>query len=489
MNDDSGRISGSNDDAETIPYLPGSHNPDAGGHAIELPRRAGQVPGERIPDGAGVEMQPEFGRSVEEEVGTGTSGVRCEDIGGVAGTGKTTLVKQRCAGDPYWGKLCSTTGISAVNLDCATLNSTLRYFDTDSLRDNYLTGSLARTLHGIALEYRNLVIDEKSMLDAQQLDLIHRATQAANDYADIKMPMGIILVGDFAQLPPVKAKWAFEAECWEHFERNSTKLTKIWRQDQMEFLMALNHARRGDGAHAARILTEVGVQWHTALDTDYDGTTLVPKNDQVDRFNQMKLDGHRGAKFMVSSRRWGTGRSEWKQVPLNLQLKEGAYVMILSNSGLNEAGRFDWVNGDCGHVESLAAGELAIKLVRTGATVRVPKLVRSVTLKDKPSDWRGDDAREDGYRAGEHRDDRGRYVIGQVEFYPVRLAWASTVHKSQGLSLDKLQVDIRNPFFAHPGMLYVALSRCRTLEGLRIVGQRERFVMHCNADPRVQRWL
>jgi hypothetical protein len=139
-------------------------------------------------------------------------------------------------------------------------------------------------------------------------------------------------------------------------------------------------------------------------------------------------------------------------------------------------------------VVSLADGDLDIRLVRTDSVVSVPKLVRSVTVKDKPERW-DSTLRDDGYHAMEHRDGKGKYVLGQVEWYPVRLAYASTVHKSQGLSLDKLQVDIRNSFFSHPGMLYVALSRCRTLEGLRIVGQRERFVMHCNADERVQRWL
>ncbi len=414
---------------------------------------------------------------------------RCEDIGGVAGTGKTTLVRRRIEEDPSWGKLTATTGIASVNLDCATLNSTLKYFDTDSLRDSYLLGNLGRNLHTIALEYRNLVIDEKSMLDAQQLDLIYRATQQANDYKDVKTPMGIILVGDFAQLPPVKARWCFEAECWPEFERHSTFLTKIWRQDQQEFLIALNAARQGNGALAAEVLSGVGVRWETALDTDYDGTTLVPKNDQVDRYNQLKLDAHRGAKFTVTSRRWGQQRSEWKGIPFNLTLKEGCYVMLLSNSGIDpETGRFSWVNGDCGHVLRLADSYLDIRLVRTGECVSVPRLVRSVAVKDKPERWDAE-GREDGYVPREHRDGKGKYVLGQVEFYPVRLAWASSVHKSQGLSLDKLQVDIRNSFFSHPSMVYVALSRCRTLEGLRIVGQRERFVMHCKADPMVRRWL
>jgi ATP-dependent DNA helicase PIF1 len=80
-------------------------------------------------------------------------------------------------------------------------------------------------------------------------------------------------------------------------------------------------------------------------------------------------------------------------------------------------------------------------------------------------------------------------VEGQVQFWPVRLAYASTVHKSQGLSLDRIQCDIRDQFFGQPAMAYVALSRCRTLAGLRIVGQRERFIRQCNTDARVRRWL
>lgn len=428
--------------------------------------------------------------SPAEEDAAGVSGsVRCEDIGGVAGTGKTTLVREKIAADPTWGRLCATTGIAAVNLDAVTLNSALRFFDTDSLRDAYLTGQLARSLHNIALEFRNLVIDEKSMLDAQQLDLIYRATQQANDYADVKTPMGIILVGDFAQLPPVEGNFCFEAECWPEFERNRTHLTKIWRQDQVEFIDALNATRRGDGEAAVSILSSAGVQWHSALDIDYDGTTLVSKNKQVDRYNQMKLDQHRGKKFTVSSRRWGTLRSEWKNIPFNLTLKDGCYVMILANHVAEFGeGEFDYVNGDCGRIQSYEQdGAVTVKLIRNGRIVRVKSLVRSVTQKDRPF-GQEEMSRDDGYVARVHKGQRG-WVTGQVEYYPIRLAYASTVHKSQGVSLDRLQVDIRDSFFKTPSMIYVALSRVRTLEGLRIVGQRERFVMYCNSDSRIQRWL
>jgi hypothetical protein len=115
------------------------------------------------------------------------------------------------------------------------------------------------------------------MVDGTQLDYIVRAMKQANGFRDVKRPLGLILVGDFAQLPPIKAKWAFEAECWPLFDCNTTRLTKMWRQDHPEFLMALNALRRGDGGEAARTLTEAGVQWHTSLEMEFDGTTIVPR--------------------------------------------------------------------------------------------------------------------------------------------------------------------------------------------------------------------
>ena len=157
--------------------------------------------------------------------------------------------------------------------------------------------------------------------------------------------------------------------------------------------------------------------------------------------------------------------------------------MILSN----QLPDFDYVNGDCGHLEGYESGEMQVRLVRNGNVVAVPRLVRSASSKDKPSGFSG--AREEGYVARPHRDAKGRYVEGQVEYFPLRLAYGSTVHKSQGLSLDRCQVDFRNSFFRQPAMLYVALSRVRTLEGLCLVGDRERFISSCNADPKVAPWL
>jgi hypothetical protein len=420
----------------------------------------------------------------------GDTAFPCEFICGVAGSGKTHTVREAIVADPSWGLLCATTGIAAINLGAVTLNSTLGYFDTDSLRDAYLSGQLVRKLKAIREDYRRLAIDEVSMMDGDQLGILVRATRVANSFksATGAPPLGLCLVGDFAQLPPVRARWAFESDEWRRFDEHTTRLTKVWRQGLGPFLDALNFARSGDGGQAAALLSESGLEWHTGLDINFDGTTIVPKNDAVDRYNGMALDRLPGPTFTLASRRWGKQRGDWKQVPEGVKLKRGAYVMLLANA-YDDEGRMEYANGDCGHVIEQTPGGLCVELVRNGAVVGVERVCRDVGHKGKPTGWDGVTGHGEWLPRPHWMPDKRRYVEGQCEFFPVRLAYASTVHKSQGLSLDRLQVDVRDHFFSSYGMIYVAMSRARTLEGLRIVGQKERFITQCKCDPRVRRWL
>jgi ATP-dependent DNA helicase PIF1 len=424
--------------------------------------------------------------------------VPCARLIGVAGTGKSYTLLKRVQDDPHDLQLCATTGIASVNLGTITLNSLLSFFDTHSMRDAFLTGQLARKLHDIAKEYRWLAVEEYSMLHAEQLDLLYRAVQEANRYADVTNPLGILLVGDLAQLPPVRGRWCFEADSWDRFAANTTRLDKVWRQDTGPFLAALNMVRAGHGHSAAEVLTTAGAQWHTAIDTEYDGTTILPKNAMVSRYNAIALDRLPGDKFTVTSRRWGVQRPEWGEntrthewgIPPKLDLKVGAYVMILSN-----AKDFSVVNGDCGHV--LGRGgtqDIIVRLVRTGAEMEIGQIVRNVDTPDAPPDFNGPRISPDDYESEwlqriHYRKDKRRYVVGQVEYLPVRMANASTVHKSQSLTLDRVQVDYRDHFFGSPAMLYVALSRCRTLDGLRMVGSADKFAKQCKTDIRVLPWL
>lgn len=425
--------------------------------------------------------------TVEGDVAEPT--VPCEFTCGVAGSGKTYMWRERIAQNPTDGILAATTGIAAINLSTITINSLLKFFDTDSLRDSYLQGHLVRRLRDIREEYRRIVIDEVSMMDGDQLSLLVRGCLECNSWLSPTQapPLGLTLVGDFAQLPPIKARWAFESDEWWRFDSATTRLTKVWRQDAGPFLEALNLCRGGWGSESASILSNQGLEWHTSLDINFDGTTIVPKNDQVDRYNSLALSRLSGQPFTLTSRRWGRERAEWRQIPPRIQLKVGAYVMLLANS--YDEGRMVYANGDCGHVTSHSPYSLRIKLVRTGEEVEVSHITRDVGKKDKPPGWDRITGEGQWLPQPHWWAKKRRYVEGQVEYWPLRLAYASTVHKSQGLSLDRVQVDFRDPFFGYPAMLYTALSRCRSMEGLRAVGQRERYIRQCKVDDKVRPWL
>lgn len=419
----------------------------------------------------------------------------CEFWTGRAGTGKSYQLAKMAADTPHSVLVTATTGIAAVNLGAVTLNSILGYFDTDSMRDSFLSGRLTRMLHVIAREYPALAVDEGSMMAGEQLDLLYRTTEEVNQYRDVPRSLRLILVGDFAQLPPIRARWAFDADCWRHFAANVTRLTRVWRQMDGPFLDALNFAREGRGADSAAVLSAAGCRWHTSVAIEFDGTTILPINKAVNRYNDVALDRVPGPRFCVTSRRWGRQRAEWGEnkrthewgIPLRAEFKVGAYVMCLANQQ-----DFTVVNGDCGHITEYdeTRGAITVKLLRTGAEVSLGRIIRNVESADKPEGFSG--ARTDGieWTPYDHfRRDARRYVRGQIEFYPLRLAYASTVHKAQGLTLDKVQIDIRDNFFGQPAMLYTAVSRCRTLEGIRLVGQRERYAMQCKCDVRVIPWL
>lgn len=428
---------------------------------------------------------------------------------GAAGCGKTYTVRQAIAADPHFGILAATTGIAAVNLGAITINSLLRFFNTASLEESFFNGWLVKILLKLVEDgYKWIVIDEVSMLDGLQLDIIYQAVKMVNEILAMQgdPPIGILLTGDFCQLPPIKAKWAFEAECWPMFEAATERLTKCWRQTDAKFLEAVNHIRSGRGMVGATILHQMGVEFVKHADTSFTGTTIIAKNDAVDNFNWLCHSKIPGVPRLVTSERWMTrGRpmpQEWNNIPTEMRLKEGAYVMILSN----DTPEFTYVNGDCGNIIAYheIAGEPAtfsVKLVRNGEEVSIGKLTRYVTQKEPPDELliRHPGMQEDDLRKLDREHDmpywdpslgrQGLWVVGAVTYFPLRLAYASTVHKTQGLTLDKVQIDLNQNFMSAPGMCYVAISRCKSPQGLRIVGSPALLGSRVKTDPAVQRWL
>lgn len=459
--------------------------------------------------GDGEEGREEEGLEAQEEIQDPHP--RTEFITGQAGTGKTFLVKQRA--DEYPGQvLCATTGIAAVNLGegVTTINSLIGYFDTASLRDMWTGGFLGAKLFKLAKAgLRRVILDEVSMLDGEQLTILTAAFDELNERLEQQgdHPVSITLTGDFCQLPPVKAIFAFEVEQWARYAESTTKLTEIRRQADKDFIQALGFTRAGLPSKAVPFFAPM---MRETTDPNFQGTTLFSKNDEVDRYNLLRASKLQSTPMKYKAERWGKGRSEWKQVPDELALKEGALVMCLANQkGYDEetgqpTGDYRYVNGDLADVVEMSGASLSchVKMRRTGAVEDVQMVTRNNLIPLEPgrrkelrsSDmaWRivcsSPTCQECQARMGRCRNAKYE-IIGQLTYMPLRLAYATTVHKSQGLSLDEVQIDFRGHFYESYGMLYVALSRARSAAGLRLVGRAETFIKRCRTDPKVKGWL
>ncbi len=399
---------------------------------------------------------------------------------GIAGSGKTTLIQKRVA-DYDDAILCATTGIAAVNLGegVTTINSLLMFFDTNDLRTAYEVGRLGAFLNRFYRSgYRRLVIDEISMLDADQLTILVTCIEGLNEQHTEhgEPPLGLTIVGDFFQLPPVKAAFAFESPVWDRFEPNTLRLTKIWRQTDRAFLDGLHAVRCGD---RNRALDYFASRLERSEESQYDGTTIFAKNDEVDRHNRLRMMQLMAPAETFPTERHGKQSSEWKQIPDTLVLKPGCLVMALANRRYpkdeDDPGPAElmYANGDLGHYLGKVSDRIArVKLLRNDREVDV---VQAVKEKSTATGNKGVKA------------DRNQ-VEGSVRYVPLRTAYGVTCHKTQGLSLDRVQIIFHSAFWMTPGMLYVAMSRCRTPEGLRLVGAAKQFEARIVTDPRVSRW-
>lgn len=451
------------------------------------------------------------------------------NISGTAGVGKTTVAREIVTRHPGV-VLAATTGIASVNLgEGTTINALLRYFDTRSLLDAYQQGYLQMQIRKLRRSgVRRILIDEKSMLSGQQLTPIARAVREVNEGGvhalesvgvgeneddDTPLPtreqdlppMGITLVGDFGQLPPVPdedpltgrkipLQFAFDSPEWPLFAEHTTVLERIYRQGDEDFVAALHAVRRARLKDALQVFTPE--RFAGVMDDTFEGTTIFAKNAEVDRYNLLRMDALHGTALVATTTRQGKPRGDWRQIPDELRLKEGALVMILANRHVSESDEDDrgtliYANGDLGTLVGRdgSPGWL-VRLHRTGATVRVLTVRRENTIPLEPG--RRKELVAAGANLAEVITEQGKgksEIIGTVTYMPLRAAYGCTVHKTQGLTLDQVQVNIRDPFFRQPGMLFVALSRARSLGGLRIVGNQTAFAERCRVEPRVLPWL
>lgn len=447
-----------------------------------FPERQGEMEGASSTSNSSVSPPSDADLSVEEL----TAGP-CTFLSGQAGTGKTFLAR-KIAEAREDAVLCATTGIAAVNMgDATTINALLGYFDTASMMSGYASGYLSARLRRLRKSgVRILVVDEVSMLDADQLTVLCQALEDINlkkaydaSIGEVSMTsdedaeMKLVLVGDFGQLPPIEADFAFQSPEWARFRARTFTLETIRRQGDRPFIEALQAIRRGNGSAA---LPTIQPQMAQTLDFSFAGTTIVGQNKEVDRVNSLRHAQLGGELLNWKTIRSGEQQKDWlRLIPESVDLKVGALVMVLSNRSLGwdedqMPMGYAYVNGDLGGVVGKTEQGITVRLHRTGTET----LVVPVTSVWKEPTGKKNPAYE---------------IKGAVTRMPLRLAYATTVHKSQGLSLDQVQVNLTSWMFSKPGMLYVALSRCRTLEGLRVVGNPRMFLSRCTVDPRIGGFL
>lgn len=374
---------------------------------------------------------------------------------GAAGSGKSYRLNRLLEQDSRYALKASSSGISAVNINATTLHSTLGYFNTEELLYKVADGSLIRTLRKIRKNFDRIACDEIGMLPGQQLDLLVYAIDQHNlKYPDT--PLGIEASGDPGQLPPVATNGEkfvpfFNAKCWDRFD--VSYLTEIKRQDNPEFIRALMLIRAGQPLEAADWF-EQAVGFESKIDENFDGSTIMSTNREVDAFNVRNLRKVTSVEKSYKKILNGQNKGEWNNISDEIVLKPGCSVILLVNN-LPE-----YANGDLGTVKEVFLDSVLVELARTGKQ----HLIQYRTLENtKPGTTE---------------------IIGKLEFMPLRLAYATTIHKTQGLTLDAIQCKVNDNFIRRlHGGLYTALSRCRSPQGLRIVGSKDDFIRACYVDP------
>ncbi len=370
-------------------------------------------------------------------------------ITGRAGTGKSVLLRHFREHTQKKVVIAAPTGIAALNVRGQTIHSLFRIAPQLHRKGTLAPNSRACTL---LKRIDTLVIDEISMVRADLLDAVDERLREAckND-----VPFGgvqVIMFGDVYQLPPVveeglmqyfeavhQGYFFFHAHVWREAEFKIYELTQVFRQKDPLFKSILNAVR--DGTVVESQIEELNAR-HGVSIPDEGTVTLAPTNALVTTINQQRLDQLPGD--IHTYRATITGEMKRSVFPTeeNLQFKKGAQIVLLKN---DKNGR--WVNGTVGKIEGLFDDHI---------DVRVGGLVYSLERET----WE-----EIAYTYDQDTQKVEAKVASSFTQYPVRLAWALTIHKSQGQTYESVALDLTTATFA-PGQLYVALSRCTSLEGL-----------------------
>jgi len=378
-------------------------------------------------------------------------------VTGGAGTGKSFLIRHfRDTKEGSKIPVLASTGAAAILLGGRTFHS---FFGLGIMQ-----GGPGRVFQK-ALENKRLrkrlrttdeiILDEVSMLSHEVLDCAEKICRALREMEEPWGGMRVVAVGDFAQLPPVSRgttvkEWGFLGEAWAESEFLNFELQEVMRTEDQDFLRVLNKIRVGICDEEVSDFLEARLM----EDVDVDVPHLFSRRDQTEKFNLGRL-----AEIDEESRIYETKYSGDKTyvetlmrdapVPASLELKRGALVMIRVNDPKQR-----FVNGTVGHIKSLREDSITIDTGR-----------RLLELEPFPFSYVDADGEERAHAIN----------------FPVTLAYASTIHKIQGATLDRAHIDLGNIW--EPGQAYVALSRVRKTKDLSLIRWSPSSI---KADPMVQ---
>lgn len=398
-------------------------------------------------------------------------------ITGRAGTGKSTLLQHFRASTQKNVAVLAPTGVAAVNVGGETLHSFFG-FKPDITPDRVKKLSEAR--RDLYKKIDTIVIDEISMVRADLLDSVAKFLQL-NGRAP-EAPFGgvqMVLFGDLYQLPPVVQKreeelfrgyyespYFFSAKAFESLRLEWIDLTKVFRQTDEVFLEILNRIRNAAllESDLARLNDRMWDESDTVALDDF--VFLTTTNNRAAEINRHQLGRLPSDKKIFTASIAGEFDASSFPTDYELGLKEGAQIMLLNNDSLDR-----WVNGTIAKIKKIDAG-------REKLVVDIPKIGAEEV---NPYRW-------DMFHF--ELDKKSQRLVpvsvGQFVQFPVRLAWAITIHKSQGLTFDRAVIDLSRGTFAH-GQLYVALSRLRTLAGLILTHPVKKG--HILLDRRIQKFI
>ncbi len=394
---------------------------------------------------------------------------------GKAGTGKTTLLREIIETTHKNTVVVAPTGIAALNAGGVTIHSMFQLpfggFIPDNSAPNFSEGSKFETKVSLRRHFkmsalkksviRNmelLIIDEVSMLRADLLDAMDFMMQTVRKKNNPFGGVQVLFIGDLLQLPPVirddewrilknyyQGKFFFHSHVVQQNPPLYIELDKIFRQTDDAFISVLNNLRNNQISNEDIAALNQYVQPDFDLKANKGYITLTTHNTKADLMNTDALDSLEGKEWLYSPEIIGDFPDKIFPVEAQLRLKEGAQIMFVKNDLSFDKKYF---NGKMGIIKSLSAKEILVHFPEENKTIEVEKY-----------EWQNI-----RYKVNNTTKEIEEEVLGTFVHYPIKLAWAITVHKSQGLTFDRAALDVSQVFL--PGQAYVALSRLRSLQGL-----------------------